>query len=206
MKWSCDRPHLHCSDVIPAGSSWFQAHGLALAEADSVITAVVVSVRRRGFYSDVFSLGILFGWHVFLAAVTTPWQPRLPFFLNTLNYQYEKRHTEKIFASNAKNYVRKKCVGWQWASAAFCCFLRAGLTVVCRILFWRRELSSSWRISPGRLLVCWMIKLCGAGLPEGTHLEMSSKKHPRLAKLSRSFGWDEGLLPLCVCVCESNNY
>lgn len=72
MKWSCDQLHLHYSDVIPAGPSWFQAHGLVWAEADSVITAVVVSVRPRGLYSGVFSPGILCGWHVFLAAVTTP--------------------------------------------------------------------------------------------------------------------------------------
>lgn len=71
-EWSCDQSHLHYSDVIPAGSSWFQAHGFILAEADSVITAVVVSVRRGGLDSDVFSPGILFGWHVFLAAVMTP--------------------------------------------------------------------------------------------------------------------------------------
>lgn len=66
MAWSRDQLHLHhCSDVIPAGSSWFQAHALAPAEA-------VVSVTRCGLCSDVFPPGILFGWHVFLAAVTTP--------------------------------------------------------------------------------------------------------------------------------------
>lgn len=72
MNWSCDQPHLHYSDVIPAGSSWLQPQRLVWAEADSAITAVFVSVRRRGLHSDVLSPGILFGWHVFLAAMTIP--------------------------------------------------------------------------------------------------------------------------------------
>lgn len=64
-----------------------------------------------------------------------------------------------------------------WSSRPGCCLQHSAEVVLGRILFQGRVLSCSWRINPGKPLVCPVINLCGTALPEGTHAHIQTQVH-----------------------------
>lgn len=62
-----------------------------------------------------------------------------------------------------------------WSSRSVCCLQHSAEVVLGRILFRGRALSCSWRINPGKPLVCRAINLCGVALPEGTHAHIQTR-------------------------------